>query len=54
MIFFELINVLASFQEYINKISIEKLNIFVKIYLYNIFIYTDNDRDGHIADNSSF
>ena len=46
---FELTNVLASFQVFINKILAEKLDIFVIVYLDDIFIYTDDDRDGHIA-----
>ena len=37
--FFKLFNILASFQGYINKILVKKLNIFVIIYLDNIFIY---------------
>ena len=47
---FGLINALARFQGFINKILTEKLDIFVIVYLDNIFTYTDNDRDGHIAD----
>ena len=42
-------NVSASFQSYINKIFIKKFDIFVIAYLDNIYIYTDDDRDGHIA-----
>ena len=37
---FGLSNVPASFQAYINKIPAEKLNIFVIIYLDDLFIYT--------------
>ena len=40
VIFFWLFNAPASFQSYINKISAEKLNIFVIDYLDDIFIYT--------------
>ena len=40
IISFELFNAQASFQGYINKILAKKLNIFVIIYLDNIFIYT--------------
>ena len=47
--FFGLTNALAIFQEYINKIFAEKLDIFVIIYLDNIFIYTDNNGDGYVA-----
>ena len=39
---FGLSNVPASFQGYINKILAKKLNIFVIIYLDNIFIYTED------------
>ena len=37
---FGLSNTLTSFQKYINKILAEKLNIFIIVYLDNIFIYT--------------
>ena len=33
-------NILTTFQEYINKIWTEKLDIFIIIYLDNILIYT--------------
>ena len=49
MMLFELTNAPASFQVYINKIFIEKLNIFVIIYLDNILIYTDDDGNSHVA-----
>ena len=39
----------ASFQRYINKILVEKLDIFVIVYLDDILIYTDDDKDGHVA-----
>ena len=42
MILFGLNNTLTSFQSYINKILVKKLNILVIIYLNNIFIYTKN------------
>ena len=38
--FFKLSNVSASFQGYINKILVEKLDIFVIVYLDDILIYT--------------
>ena len=41
---FGLSNVLASFQDYINKILTKKLNVFVIVYLDNILIYTKNIR----------
>ena len=45
---FGLTNAPASFQEYINKIFAEKLDIFVMVYLNDILIYT-NDNESHIA-----
>ena len=41
---FGLTNAPASFQEYINKILAEKLDIFVIVYLDDILIYTDDDK----------
>ena len=46
---FGLTNILASFQGYINKIFVEKLDIFVIVYLDDILIYTKDDGDGHVA-----
>ena len=46
---FGLINTLTSFQRYINKIFAEKLNIFVIVYLDDILIYINNDRDRYIT-----
>ena len=48
MILFGLTNAPASFQGYINKIFTEKLDIFVTMYLDDIFIYIDNDEDSHV------
>ena len=39
---FGLSHILASFQNYINKLLAEKLDIFVIIYLDNILIYIKN------------
>lgn len=39
---FKLSNTLVSFQGYINKILAKKFNIFVIVYLDDIFIYTKN------------
>ena len=36
---FHFFNILVSFQNYINKILAEKLNIFIIVYWDNIFIY---------------
>ena len=46
---FGLINIPVSFQKYINKILTEKLDIFIIVYLENIFLYTNNNRDSHVA-----
>ena len=46
---FGLTNAPASFQGYINKIFVEKLDIFVIVYLDDILIYTKDDGDGHVA-----
>ena len=45
---FSLINVLGSFQSYVNKILAEKLNIFVIVYLDNILIYMKDLRKDHV------
>ncbi len=45
---FGLANVLASFQNYINKILAEKLDIFVVVYIDNILIYTENLRQLYV------
>ena len=49
MILFGLTNIPASFQKYINKIFAEKFHNFIIVYLDNILIYTDNDKEGQIA-----
>ena len=45
---FRLSNVPANFQGYINKILAEKLNIFVIVYLDDIFIYIKDPGQGHV------
>ena len=45
---FRLSNALVSFQGYINKILAEKLDIFVILYLDDIFIYTEDLGQGHV------
>lgn len=44
MILFGLSNIPVSFQNYVNKILSEKLDIFLIVYLNNIFIYNENLR----------
>ena len=45
---FSLTNAPWSFQDYINKILAEKLNIFVIVYRDDILIYTKNLGKGHV------
>ena len=45
---FGLTNVLAMFQGYINKILVEKLNVFVIVYLDDIFIYIKSENKEHV------
>ena len=45
---FGLSNTPTSFQGYINKILVERLNIFVIVYLDDILIYTENQGQGHV------
>ena len=45
---FGLSNTPASFQGYINKIPAEKLDIFVIVYLDDIFIYTEDPGQAHV------
>ena len=45
---FKLSNAPASFQGYINKILAKKLNIFIIVYLDDIFIYIENQGGGHM------
>ena len=45
---FRLSNAPASFQCYINKILAEKFNVFLIIYLDDIFIYSKNKGQGHM------
>ena len=49
VISFGLMNELASFQGFINKILAKKLNIFVIVYLDDILIYINDDGDNHVA-----
>lgn len=48
MMLFGLSNALASFQGYINKILIKKLDVFVIVYLDNIFIYIKDKNQSHV------
>ena len=45
---FGLTNAPATFQDYINKILVEKLNIFVIVYLDNILIYTKSESEKRV------
>ena len=45
---FRLFNGPASFQDYINIILAKKLDIFVIVYLNDIFIYTKDQGQAHI------
>ncbi len=45
---FELTNMPAMFQTYINKILAEKLNIFVVVYLNDILIYIENKGEKYV------
>lgn len=46
---FGLTNALASFQDYINQIFAEKLDIFIMIYLDNILVYTKDLGQSYIS-----
>ena len=46
---FGLTNAPTSFQKYINKIFTKKFDIFVIVYLDNIFIYNDDNKNSHIT-----
>ena len=48
VILFGFSNVPATFQGYVNNILAEKLNIFVIVYLYDIFIYTKDLSQPHV------
>ena len=45
---FGLFNILASFQNYINKILAKKLDIFVIVYLDHFLIYTKDQSQSHV------
>ncbi len=45
---FSLSNAPASFQSYINKILVEKLDIFILVYLNNILIHIKNLKQSHV------
>lgn len=38
-----------SFQKYINKILVEKLDVFIIMYLDNIFIYIEDASQSHMT-----
>ena len=45
---FGLFNALANFEGYINKILAKKLDIFIIVYLNDIFIYTKNPSQAYV------
>ncbi len=45
---FRLTNAPATFQSYINKILVEKLDVFVIVYLDDILIYTESEGEEYI------
>ncbi len=45
---FELTNAIVTLQSYLNKILTEKLDIFMILYLYDIFIYIENERKEYV------
>ena len=48
MMLFRLTNALATFQSYINNILVEKLDVFMIVYLDDILIYTKSEGKEHI------
>ena len=48
MMLFKLINALTTFQNYINKILTEKLNVFIIMYLDDISIYIKSKGEKYI------
>ncbi len=48
VISFKLTNASATFQDYINKILVEKLDVFVFIYLNDILIYIESKREEYM------
>ena len=49
MIPFGLTKAPASFQIFFNKIFVEKFDIFIIGYMDNVFIYNDDNEDGHVT-----
>ena len=45
---FGLLNASASFQSNINKISADKLEVFVIVYLDDILVYIEDEGQGHV------
>ena len=45
---FGLLNTLASFEGYINKILAKKIDVFVIVYLEDILIYIKNEGQSHV------
>ena len=51
---FGLSNAPASFQDYVNRILVEKLDVFVIVYLDDILVYTKDAGQGHVELSSRF
>ncbi len=45
---FGLTNALATFQGYINKILVKKLDVFIIVYLDDILIYTESEGEEYV------
>lgn len=46
--FFRLTNTSTTFQSYINKILVEMLDVIIIVYLDNILIDSENEKEGHV------
>lgn len=49
VMFFRLFNASVSFQEYMNKMVVGKLDIFIIVYLDDILIYTKHPKQPHVV-----
>ena len=48
VMFFSVFIIFANFQDYINKVLVEKINIFIIIYINNIMIFIKNTSQSYI------